>query len=188
MSELKVLSVASEIFPLVKTGGLADVAGALPGALAREGVEMRTLVPGYPAVMAKLADAATAHEYADLFGGPARVVAGKAADSTCSRSTRRISSTGRATPISAPTGSTGPTMRAGSRRWDGSAPTSGSARSTPSGRKSFTPMTGRRRSLPPICTTRTDRVPARRSPSTTSPSRATFRPRSSPNWACPRVR
>ena len=56
MSELKVLSVASEIFPLVKTGGLADVAGALPGALAREGVEMRTLVPGYPAVMAKLAE------------------------------------------------------------------------------------------------------------------------------------
>ena len=51
MSELKVLSVASEIFPLVKTGGLADVAGALPAALAREGVEMRTLVPGYPAVI-----------------------------------------------------------------------------------------------------------------------------------------
>ena len=80
MSELKVLSVASEIFPLVKTGGLADVAGALPAAVAREGVEMRTLVPGYPAVIAKLADAATAHEYADLFGGPARVVAGKAAE------------------------------------------------------------------------------------------------------------
>ena len=78
MSELKVLSVASEIFPLVKTGGLADVAGALPGALAREGVEMRTLIPAYPAVAAKLADASTAHEYADLFGGPARVLAGKA--------------------------------------------------------------------------------------------------------------
>ena len=30
MSELKVLSVASEIFPLIKTGGLADVVGALP--------------------------------------------------------------------------------------------------------------------------------------------------------------
>jgi len=29
---MRVLSVASEIFPLVKTGGLADVAGALPGA------------------------------------------------------------------------------------------------------------------------------------------------------------
>ena len=79
MSELKVLSVASEIFPLVKTGGLADVVGALPAALAREGVEIRTLVPGYPAVMARLADAEQAHAYADLFGGPARVLAGKAA-------------------------------------------------------------------------------------------------------------
>jgi starch synthase len=78
MSELKVLSVASEVFPLVKTGGLADVAGALPAALAREGVEVRTLVPAYPAVMGKLADASTAHEYKDLFGGPARVLAGKA--------------------------------------------------------------------------------------------------------------
>ncbi len=80
MSEVKVLSVASEIFPLVKTGGLADVAGALPGALKREGVEMRTLVPAYPALKGKLADAAIAHEYDDLFGGPARVLAGKAAD------------------------------------------------------------------------------------------------------------
>jgi starch synthase len=79
MSELKVLSVASEIFPLVKTGGLADVVGALPGALAREGVEIRTLVPAYPAVLAKLADATMAHDYDDLFGAPARVIAGKAA-------------------------------------------------------------------------------------------------------------
>ena len=48
MSGLKVLSVASEIFPLIKTGGLADVVGALPAAFAREDVEIRTLVPGYP--------------------------------------------------------------------------------------------------------------------------------------------
>ena len=47
----KVLSVTSECAPLVKTGGLADVAGALPVALAPEGIEMRTLLPGYPAVM-----------------------------------------------------------------------------------------------------------------------------------------
>ena len=40
-----------EIFPLIKTGGLADVTGALPVALGRQGVAMRTLVPGYPAVM-----------------------------------------------------------------------------------------------------------------------------------------
>ena len=51
---LHVLSVVSEIFPLIKTGGLADVAGALPGALAAEGVAVRSLVPGYPAVLAAL--------------------------------------------------------------------------------------------------------------------------------------
>ena len=79
MSGLKVLSVTSEIFPLVKTGGLADVAGALPGALKREGVLVRTLVPAYPAVKDKLSEVSTAREYDDLFGGPARVLAGAAA-------------------------------------------------------------------------------------------------------------
>jgi len=77
---LKALSVASEVFPLVKTGGLADVAGALPVALAREGVETRTLLPGYPRVTAGLSKRSIAHEYAELFGGPARVLAGKAGD------------------------------------------------------------------------------------------------------------
>jgi starch synthase len=76
---LSVLSVASEVFPLIKTGGLADVAGALPGALAIEGVMTRTLLPGYPVVMAKLVGVTVAHEYADLLGGPARLLAGKAA-------------------------------------------------------------------------------------------------------------
>jgi starch synthase len=54
MSLLEILGVASEIYPLVKTGGLADVAGALPAALAAEDVRMRMLVPGYPAVMSAL--------------------------------------------------------------------------------------------------------------------------------------
>ena len=45
---LNVLSVASEVYPLVKTGGLADVAGALPAALKPEGAAIRTLVPGLP--------------------------------------------------------------------------------------------------------------------------------------------
>jgi starch synthase len=78
MTGLKVLSIASEVFPLVKTGGLADVAGALPVALARENVDMRTLVPAYPAVRQKLGDAEVAHEYVDLFGGPARVFGDRA--------------------------------------------------------------------------------------------------------------
>lgn len=77
MSGLKVLSVASEVFPLVKTGGLADVAGALPRALVGENVEMRTLIPAYPAVKAKLGEAEVAHAYNDLFGGPAQVLAGR---------------------------------------------------------------------------------------------------------------
>jgi starch synthase len=76
---LSVLSVASEIFPLVKTGGLADVTGALPGALAGEGVAVRTLVPGYPAVTARLEGEGEIRAYGDLFGGPARVMAGRAA-------------------------------------------------------------------------------------------------------------
>ena len=105
MSELKVLSVASEVFPLVKTGGLADVVGALPAALAREDVEIRTLVPAYPAVLAKLADAQPAHAYDDLFGGPARVLGRQRPPVwTCSRSTRRISTTGRAIRTSGPNG------------------------------------------------------------------------------------
>lgn len=54
---MRVLAVTSEIYPLVKTGGLADVTGALPPALAAQGMEVRTLLPGYRAVMAA-ADAA----------------------------------------------------------------------------------------------------------------------------------
>lgn len=69
----RVLSVTSECVPLIKTGGLADVAGALPGALAGQGVEMRTILPGYPAVMAARPDAAVVAELGDLFGGPARI-------------------------------------------------------------------------------------------------------------------
>jgi starch synthase len=75
---MRVLSVASEVFPLIKTGGLADVVGALPGALARENIEVRTLVPGYPAVLGSLQTNEIALSIGDLLGGPAKVVAGQA--------------------------------------------------------------------------------------------------------------
>jgi starch synthase len=78
MIPVEVLSVASEIYPLIKTGGLADVAGALPQAVAFEDVQMRTLVPAYPSVLAALEESETAHEFDDLFGGPARLLRGKA--------------------------------------------------------------------------------------------------------------
>ncbi len=77
MRPLWVLSVVSEAYPLVKTGGLADVAGALPAALAPEGVKVVTLMPGYPAVMAALGNA-VAHPPEPLFGGEARILAGSA--------------------------------------------------------------------------------------------------------------
>ncbi len=74
---MKVLSVTSELYPLVKTGGLADVAGALPHALRTHGVAMRSLLPGYPVVMRALLHGETVHRYDSLFGGPARLVAGE---------------------------------------------------------------------------------------------------------------
>jgi starch synthase len=75
---VKVLSVTSELYPLVKTGGLADVAGALPHALRTHGVAMRSLLPGYPVVMRALLHGETVHRYDSLLGGPARLVAGEA--------------------------------------------------------------------------------------------------------------
>lgn len=49
---MKLLFVAPELYPYAKTGGLGDVAGALPRALATLGVDARTLVPGYRSVLA----------------------------------------------------------------------------------------------------------------------------------------
>jgi starch synthase len=48
---LRVLQVGAEIFPLVKTGGLADVLGAMPQALAAQGADVRLLLPGFPAIV-----------------------------------------------------------------------------------------------------------------------------------------
>lgn len=70
---LSLLSIASEVFPLVKTGGLADVAGALPAALAVEGVQVLTFIPGYPAVLSAVGEAAIVAEYPALMGGAAVV-------------------------------------------------------------------------------------------------------------------
>lgn len=73
----RVLSVASECVPLVKTGGLADVVGALPAALAAQGWEMRVLLPAYRALRGHLAGMTEVRTEADLWGGPARVVFGR---------------------------------------------------------------------------------------------------------------
>jgi starch synthase len=71
---IRVLAVASEIFPLVKTGGLGDVAGALPPALGVAGAATTTMVPGYAAVLNALTRPTEVYRFADLFGGPATVL------------------------------------------------------------------------------------------------------------------
>ena len=75
---MRVLSVTSECVPLIKTGGLADVAGALPAALKPHGVEMRTILPGYPKVMKAMTGGSVVMEFENLFNGPARVIFGEA--------------------------------------------------------------------------------------------------------------
>ena len=72
---LRVLSVTSELHPLIKTGGLADVAGALPIALARHDVAVRSLLPAYPQVLRAIPKAKAVLSYKALFGGPARLLA-----------------------------------------------------------------------------------------------------------------
>jgi starch synthase len=47
---MKILLASSEVFPFAKTGGLADVAGALPKALQKLGVEVRVVMPKYKSI------------------------------------------------------------------------------------------------------------------------------------------
>lgn len=49
---MKILYVCTELFPLLKTGGLADVGAALPAALHEAGCEVRLLLPGFAAIVA----------------------------------------------------------------------------------------------------------------------------------------
>jgi len=65
---MRVLHVAAELFPLVKTGGLADVAGALPPALAEAGADVRVVLPGYPAIVDAVLHQKRLLEIGPLFG------------------------------------------------------------------------------------------------------------------------
>jgi len=74
MKSLRVLSIASEIYPLIKIGELADVTGALPIALKSEGIEVRTVVPGYPSVMNSLGVVEGVVHLPNFFGAEARLI------------------------------------------------------------------------------------------------------------------
>ena len=70
---MKVLQVSAEIFPLLKTGGLADVAGALPAALMAAGCAVRVLLPGFAPILADLRDDTTLAELTAPWGDVVRV-------------------------------------------------------------------------------------------------------------------
>lgn len=72
---MQVLHVCSEMFPLLKTGGLADVIGALPAAQIADGVDTRVLLPAFPDIRRGVTDAQqVAHR--DTFAGPVTLLFG----------------------------------------------------------------------------------------------------------------
>ncbi|WP_240746042.1 glycogen/starch synthase [Cupriavidus oxalaticus] len=81
-STLHLLLVASEIVPLAKTGGLADVCGALPAAVARLGIDVRLIMPAYPEALACLDAPRQAADLGELLpGATVRLIAGSMPDS-----------------------------------------------------------------------------------------------------------
>jgi starch synthase len=65
---MRVLHVAAECHPLVKTGGLADVVGALPQALAALDIDVRLLLPGLPSIVDALQQREDLRTLGPLFG------------------------------------------------------------------------------------------------------------------------
>ncbi|PYD61663.1 glycogen synthase GlgA [Gluconacetobacter entanii] len=63
---VELLSVASEMFPFVKTGGLGDIVGTLPRALLAHGIRTRTLLPGYPTLQAARNEGRCVARFSDL--------------------------------------------------------------------------------------------------------------------------
>jgi len=78
---LRALFASSEIYPLAKTGGLADVSAALPKALVALGVEMQLLLPGYPKAVETAVNKSVELELADFMGaGPIRLISARTPD------------------------------------------------------------------------------------------------------------
>ncbi len=75
---LRVLHVGAEIYPFVKTGGLADVLGALPAALVKAQADARVLLPGLPALTTVLREPKVIARVQPPWGGAAaELVAGR---------------------------------------------------------------------------------------------------------------
>lgn len=64
----RILFATSEVFPLVKTGGLADVSASLPEALCKLGLDCQILLPGYPAALTAAREAGSRRKTRFRFG------------------------------------------------------------------------------------------------------------------------
>ena len=79
---MRLLYVTSEVFPLAKTGGLADVSAALPAALGEFGIDVRLLMPGYPQAIDRALNSRTIARLGDILGcGEVQLIAGRLPDS-----------------------------------------------------------------------------------------------------------
>ncbi len=78
---MRVLFTVAELYPYVKTGGLGDVAAALPQALRAQDIDMRLMMPGYPALLEHLAGIETVKRCDSNFGADsARILRGRLPD------------------------------------------------------------------------------------------------------------
>jgi starch synthase len=73
---MNILQVSAEYHPLLKTGGLADVTGALPAALRSHGCAVRALLPGFPAMLAGLQQPSEVGRFQAPWGAELRLLHG----------------------------------------------------------------------------------------------------------------
>lgn len=78
---MRILFASAEVYPLTKTGGLADVSAALPAALVDQGAEVHVIVPGYPQALSSAVGKSIAAEFNKDGAVPTRLIAARLPDS-----------------------------------------------------------------------------------------------------------